>query len=44
MTRNTELQDLLYFKGISNITSIELNDLSNADNFFDYDIVISVQK
>ena len=44
MTRNIGLQDLLYFKGMSNITSIELNDLSNDCNDFDYNIVVSIQK
>lgn len=44
MTRITEVQELLYFNGISDGTSIKLFDLLNIDNNFDYKIVVLVKK
>lgn len=44
MTQNIELQDLLCFNGISDITSLELNKLLNENNEFDYKIIASTKK
>ena len=44
MTRINELQDLHYFKGGCDVTSMKLFDLLNIDNNFDYRIIVSVKK
>ena len=43
MTRNTDLQDLLCFKGISDRIGIELNNSSKEDNDYDYKIILAVK-
>ena len=44
MTRITEAQELLCFKGISDRICIKLFDLLNVNNNFNYKIVVSVKK
>lgn len=44
MTRINELQDWLYFKGVSTKTSIKIKNSLKEDNQCDYNIILSVKK